>query len=453
MNDPSSLNPPVTVIGGGLAGCEAAWQLALRGVAVDLYEMRPERTTSAHESSDLAELVCSNSLRSSDPVNAAGLLKSELSQVRSFLLMIASGNTVPAGTALAVDRIAFSREVTCAIERNPLITLIRREITDLEPVPGPVILAAGPLASDALSESLSSLTESEGLYFYDALAPIIEDEHIDRSVVFPQSRYDKGGTEDYLNCPFTEAEYHGFVETLVSAGSVPLHRSEEERHFSGCMPVEVIAKSGPLALAHGPMKPVGLIDPRTGDRPFAVVQLRRENLAGTAWNLVGFQTRLTWPEQKRVFRTIPGLSGVHFHRLGSMHRNTFIDSPRLLDGCLCLKSKPAVSLAGQITGVEGYIESIACGWLAAFFRFCLLKGCEPVQPPRETALGAILNHLSTEQMHGFQPSNINYGLFPPAGIRGDRKTRRRVCSGRALDALRGWISGSGSFYFENLPET
>ncbi len=444
----------VSVIGGGLAGCEAAWQLALRGVGVDLYEMRPDRMTPAHTSSDLAELVCSNSFRSSDPVNAAGLLKSEMGRARSFLLRIASRNAVPAGSALAVDRNAFSREVTEAIEGNPGITLIRREITDLEPFPGPVILDAGPLASDALSETLSSLTGSEDLYFYDAISPIVEGESIDRSVVFPQSRFDKGGTDDYLNCPLTEEGYFRFVEALLSARSVPLHRFEEERHFPACMPVEVIAQSGSLSLAHGPMKPVGLTDPRTGVRPFAVVQLRRENLPGTAWNMVGFQTRLTQPEQKRVFRMIPGLSGAHFHRLGSMHRNTFIDSPRLLDECLCLKPKPSISLAGQITGVEGYIESIACGWLAAYFRFCILKEREPVQPPRETALGALLHHLSADPAkHDFQPSNINYGLFPPAGIRGDRKTRRRVCSSRALDALRDWISGGGSFYFENLPET
>jgi methylenetetrahydrofolate--tRNA-(uracil-5-)-methyltransferase len=441
----------VSVIGGGLAGCEAAWQLAARGVPVDLIEMRPEKSTPAHTTGELAELVCSNSLRSSDPVNAAGLLKTELGRARCFLLRTARSNAVPAGTALAVDRQAFSREVTSAVESNPGIDLHRREVTDLS-LPGLVILAAGPLASDPLASALADLTGSEGLYFYDAIAPVLDGDGIDRSVVFPQSRFDKGGADDYLNCPFDEEGYDRFVAGLLSAERVPLHRFEDEKHFPGCMPVEVMAATGRLALAHGPMKPVGLTDPATGQKPFAVVQLRRENLAGSSWNMVGFQTRLTHPEQKRLFRTIPGLSGAVFHRLGSMHRNTYVDSPSVLDGTLGLRARPAIRLAGQITGVEGYIESIACGWLAAYFCFCELQGREPEPPPPETALGALLHYLSTESRGGFQPSNISYGLLPPAGVRGDRKTRRRICSSRALDSLKAWMQGSGAFYFENLPD-
>jgi methylenetetrahydrofolate--tRNA-(uracil-5-)-methyltransferase len=441
----------VSIIGGGLAGCEAAWQLSLRGVEVDLFEMRPAVTTPAHTTGGLAELVCSNSLRSTDPVSAAGLLKAELGRLRSFLLRVASGHSVPAGTALAVDRLAFSREVTDLVEASPSIRLVREEVSDPRSLPAPVIVAAGPLASDSLAAALTGMTGSDGLYFYDAIAPVIDSDGIDRSVVFPQSRFDKGGRDDYLNCPFSEREYLEFVKLLLEAESVPLHRFEEEKHFPGCMPVEAIAETGTLALAHGPMKPVGLLDPASGERPFAVVQLRRENLNGTAWNMVGFQTRLTHTEQKRVFRTIPGLSRAGFLRLGSMHRNTYLDSPRLLDGRLRLLSDPGISFAGQITGVEGYIESIACGWLAAYFAWCGLNGREPVPPPPETAMGGLLAHLASDTGHGFQPSNISYGLLPPAGVRGDRKTRRRIASRRALDALSAWKRKAPD-YFENLPD-
>ena len=443
----------VCIVGGGLAGCEAAWQLSVRGVPVDLYEMRPGETTPAHTTGDLAELVCSNSLRSTDPATAAGLLKAELGRVRSFVLGIAFRHQVPAGTALAVDRHAFSREVTRAVEGNPGISLLREEVRDPADLPAPVIIAAGPLASDPLAAAVESMTGSGGLYFYDAIAPVIDAEGIDMSVVFPQSRFDKGGEDDYLNCPLTEEEYLAFVRMLLEAESVPLHRFEEVRHFQGCMPIEAMAETGVLALAHGPMKPVGLLDPRTGERPFAVVQLRRENVAGTAWNMVGFQTRLTHAEQRRVFRTIPGLSGASFHRLGSMHRNTYLDSPRLLDESLRLRSRPSVRFAGQITGVEGYIESIASGWLAAYFTWCELTGRDPEPPPAETALGGLLGHVTTDTGRDFQPSNVSFGLLPPAGTRGDRKTRRRIVSRRALDVLKGWRAGRAAYYFENLPET
>lgn len=430
--------PEVKVIGGGLAGCEAAWQLALRGFRVALFEMRPSTLTPAHTTGDLAELVCSNSLRSADPVNAAGLLKSELEMAGSFVLSVALGHAVPAGSALAVDRHTFSSEITGRIERNPGIELVREEVTDLEDDRFQIV-ATGPLTSDLLALEISNLAGSEELYFYDALAPIVEGDGIDRSIAFLQSRYDSGEGA-YLNCPMSEKEYFHFVDALLSSERAPLREFEKKKHFSGCLPVEVIGESGALALAHGPMKPVGLIDPRTGERPFAVVQLRMENKEGTAWNLVGFQTQLTYPAQKRLFRSIPGLGKAVFLRLGSMHRNTYLNSPQILDSRLRMKGRENVLFAGQITGVEGYMESVASGWLCGYFLSSLLDGVEPVPPPPETALGALLSHVTTARGHEFQPSNINYGLFP-ATVKGrGRREKRAAYSKRALESLGCWMS-------------
>jgi len=430
----------VPVVGAGLAGCEAAFALAERGVRVRLLEMRPGVTTPAHETDLPAELVCSNSLRSGNPENAPGLLKEEMRLVGSRLMSIADSVSVPAGDALAVDRTLFSLAVKRQLESHPLISIEHREVVAFPP--GPCIAAPGPLASPGLSESLRMLTGGQHLYFYDAIAPILDASSIDTATAFPQSRYDKGGGADYLNCPMDEETYRRFVSELRNAKRVPPHPFERELHFQGCQPVEAIADTGEMSLAHGPMKPVGIIDPRTGARPFAVVQLRRENSAGTAWNMVGFQTKLTQDEQKRVFSLVPGLSGARFLRLGSVHRNTYVNGPEVLDGFLRLKCRPGIMLSGQITGVEGYIESMAVGLLAGIFMSALLSGREPVPPPEDTALGALLRHVTVTGPGPFQPSNIHYGLFPPVRSRGGRRERRKMLSGRALESVRNWLSGS-----------
>lgn len=427
----------LTIIGGGLAGCEAAWQAAGLGIPVRLIEMKPERFSAAHSSAELAELVCSNSFRGTGFNNAVGCLKEELRRCNALFIQAADATSVPAGGALAVDREAFSRQVTRAIEGHPLIALERREQERL-PEQGAVIVASGPLTSEKLSARIAELTGAEQLYFYDAIAPIIEADSIDQTVVWRASRYDKGGA-DYLNCPLDQAQYHRFVNALREADKVPARDFEKLLHFEGCMPIETLAERGAMTLAFGPMKPVGLTDPRTGREPFAVIQLRQDNRHASLYNMVGFQTKLTYPEQQRIFRTIPGLEHAVFARLGSMHRNTFINAPACLNRTLQLKSDPRIWFAGQITGVEGYVESAAAGLLAGLFAGWALQGRPVTLPPPTTALGALLSHLADADPGQFQPMNINYGLFPPlpAG-KMKRRDRRLAMAERALDDLRSW---------------
>ncbi len=409
----------ITVVGGGLAGSEAAWQAAQRGVDVILYEMRPHKSTPAHVSDYLAELVCSNSLGSDLPDRAAGLLKAELRYLGSLVLACADGARVPAGGALAVDRELFAAEVTRRIKAHPHIRLVREEVTAIPE--GPAVIATGPLTSDALAGAIAALTGQEHLYFYDALAPIVAVDSVDMSVAFRASRYGRGDA-DYINCPMTEEEYGRFVEALATAERIPLHGFEREdaRFFEGCLPVEVLAARGRDALAFGPLRPVGLTDPRTGERPYAVVQLRQDNLAGTLYNLVGFQTNLRYSEQERVFRLVPGLERAEFVRYGQMHRNTFINAPLLLEPTLRLS--PAADLsgrcggglffAGQITGVEGYVGSVGSGWVAGVNVARFVLGQEGLVLPRTTMLGALCHYVSRADPATFQPMKANFGLLP-----------------------------------------
>jgi len=427
----------VTIIGGGLAGCEAAWQAASRGIGVTLHEMKPEKFSPAHHLPGLAELVCSNSLRGDSLENAVGLLKEELRRCGSLVMEAAEATRVPAGGALAVDRQLFSDYVTHKITSHPLITLKQGEVSGL-PAEGIVVVASGPLTSDALADSLSLLT-GERLYFYDAIAPIVSADSLDMSRVFAASRYGKGDGDDYLNCPLNEAEYLAFVAELVGAEKVPARDFEKVVHFEGCMPVETMAERGVETLRFGPMKPVGLPDPRTGREPHAVIQLRAENREKTMYNLVGFQTKLTYGEQRRVFRMIPGLEGVEFVRLGSMHRNTFINSPTLLLPTQQLKGEPRVIFAGQITGVEGYVESAGSGFLAGINAACLAREETPTLPPPETALGALMGHITNADARHFQPMNVNYGLFPELPGRVKKKEKRAMLAERALAALDDWL--------------
>ncbi len=437
----------VVVIGGGLAGCEAAWRLARGGVEVDLLEMKPVRRAPAQRSDSLAELVCSNSLRSDNPRNAVGLLHEELRRAGSLVLSCADETRVPAGDALAVDRDRFSRLVTARIEAEPRLRIRREEVTCLPGPPGLAVVATGPLTAEALADEIARACGGR-LAFYDAIAPVVAADSVDLSVAFAASRWGKGGGDDYLNLPLSEAEYRAFVEALLAAEKVPAHDFEEPRWFEGCLPIEVMAVRGPEVLAHGPMKPVGLRDPRTGRRPHAVVQLRREDLAGTAWNLVGFQTRLTWPEQRRVFREhLPGLARAEFLRLGQVHRNTFVDAPRVLAPDLSLRERPHLFLAGQITGVEGYVESAACGHLAARAVLDRLAGLPFRPPPSATALGALHRHL-TGAAHpdgqGYQPSNVIFALFPPleaqvARRRGGKEARKEAYLERARREIEAWL--------------
>jgi len=426
----------VTIIGGGLAGCEAAWQAAARGVTVTLHEMKPERFSPAHHLPGLAELVCSNSLRGDSLENAVGLLKEELRRCGSLVMEAAEATRVPAGGALAVDRQLFSDYVTHKISGHPLITLKQGEVSEI-PAEGLVVIASGPLTSDALAGSLSSLT-GERLYFYDAIAPIVSADSLDMTKVFAASRYGKGDGDDYLNCPLNEAEYLAFVAELVGAEKVPARDFEKIVHFEGCMPVETMAERGVETLRFGPMKPVGLADPRTGVEPHAVIQLRAENREKTMYNLVGFQTKLTYGEQRRVFRMIPGLEAVEFVRLGSMHRNTFINSPALLLPTQQLKSDPRIIFAGQITGVEGYVESAGSGFLAGVSAACLAADAIPPVPPPETALGALMAHITNADARHFQPMNVNYGLFPELPGRVKKKEKRLLLAERALASLEEW---------------
>ncbi|HUJ79321.1 MAG TPA: methylenetetrahydrofolate--tRNA-(uracil(54)-C(5))-methyltransferase (FADH(2)-oxidizing) TrmFO [Nitrospiria bacterium] len=432
------------VLGGGLAGCEAAWQAAERGVTVDLYEMRPAVPTAAHRTDRLSELVCSNSLGSNDPIHAAGILKAEMRRLSSFILRVADDMTVPAGSALAVDRELFAAAVTEAIEGHPRIRLIREEVIDL-PEDRPVIVATGPLTSDRLAKSIQSVVRADYLAFYDAIAPIVDAETIDTSIAFRASRYAKGG-DDYMNCPMNQIEYNRFYDELAVAERVVTRPFEQAPYFEGCVPIEVQADRGRQTLLFGPMKPVGLIDPRTGARPYAVVQLRQENRFASCYNMVGFQTKLTWPEQRRIFRMIPGLDKAEFLRLGSLHRNTFLNAPRVLHPTLQCRARPSLLFAGQLVGVEGYAEAAAMGLLAGLNGARLVRGETPVVPPATTTYGTLLTYITTSDPRHFQPMNANFGLYPdlPMRVR-DRAVRRHKIAERALDDLTRWIGESKIF--------
>jgi len=428
----------VIVIGGGLAGAEAAWQAAHAGVRVRLYEMRPGKKTPAHHSGDLAELVCSNSFRAASVENAVGLLKEEMRRLGSLIMRQADEHAVPAGGALAVDRVAFARSVSGAIAGLNNITRVETEVTEL-PDTSPVIVASGPLTSPALAEAIARLTGQDQLYFYDAAAPIVTAESIEMSSVFRASRYGKG-TADYLNCPLDEEEYRLFYHALVSADVYRGHFGlEEERYFEGCMPIEVMAARGVSTPLYGPLKPVGLTDPRTGRRPYAVVQLRQDNAAGTLYNLVGFQTCLRWPEQQRVFRMIPALKKAEFVRYGFMHRNTYINSPRLLLPTLQFRASPGVLFAGQITGVEGYVESAAMGLLAGINAARLVLGKEPFIFSAKTAHGALCHYITNADPDNFQPMNVNFGILSPL-TDVPKKLRKRAYADRALREIEIWRS-------------
>jgi len=424
----------VKVIGGGLAGCEAAWQLAQRGIPVSLCEMRPLTNTPAHHTEYLAELVCSNSLRASSVTNAVGLLKEEMRRFGSLIIACADESRVPAGEALAVDRHGFSRMVTARIAAHPLIEVLREEVRAL-PASGITVLATGPLTSPAMAESLQSLTGTHALYFYDAAAPLVLTESLDEKNGFWASRYDKG-EKDYFNCPLTKEEYHAFYEALIAARVTPARDFEEERFFEGCMPVEVLAARGPKTLLFGPMKPVGLTDPRDGRRPYAVVQLRQDDAARSLMNIVGFQTRLARPEQDRVFTMIPALAGAEFVRYGMVHRNTFLNSPSLLEADGRIKGKEYVFAAGQMTGVEGYVESAASGLAAGINAGLAWKGLASMQFPMESAIGSLLNYVATSEAKHFQPMNVNFGLMPPLSkAPRDKKERNKAFADRALMSI------------------
>ena len=425
----------LVVVGGGLAGSEAAWQAAERGVEVVLYEMRPRKMTPAHVTDRLAELVCSNSLGSDLPDRAPGLLKAELRRLGSLILACADATRVPAGSALAVDRERFAEEVTRRIEAHPRIRVVREEVMEIPE--GPVVIATGPLTSESLTRAIGDLTGQEYLYFYDAMAPIVTAESIDMSIAFRASRYGRGGA-DYINCPMTREEYERFVDALVTAERIPLRDFEREdpRFFEGCLPIEVLAARGRDALAYGPLRPVGLIDPRTGKRPYAVVQLRRDNLAGTLYNMVGFQTNLRYGEQERVFRMIPGLERAEFVRYGQMHRNTFLNAPLLLEPTMAFRGRPGLFFAGQITGVEGYVGSVGSGWVAGVNAARFVLGEEPLVLPRTTMLGALCYYVSHADPRTFQPMKANFGLLPPLSppVR-DKRRRYRAYVERALADL------------------
>ncbi|MBP7248644.1 MAG: methylenetetrahydrofolate--tRNA-(uracil(54)-C(5))-methyltransferase (FADH(2)-oxidizing) TrmFO [Negativicutes bacterium] len=425
----------VMVIGAGLAGSEAAWQLAERGIPVQLIEMRPSKKSPAHHTDQFAELVCSNSLRAAGLTNAVGILKEEMRRLDSLIMKAADANRVPAGGALAVDRDGFSQYITQVLENHPLVEICRTEQLEI-PKEGIVIVASGPLTSEALSESIKELTGDESLYFYDAAAPIVEADSINFDKVFRQSRYQKGDGDDYLNCPMYEDEYQKFYEALVGAELAPRKEFEPLKLFEGCMPVEELARRGKDTIRFGPLKPVGILDPATGKRPYAVVQLRQENLEGSLYNLVGFQTHLKWPEQKRVFRMIPGLENAEFSRYGVMHRNTFIESPRLLLATLQLRTDQRIFFAGQMTGVEGYIESAASGLAAGINAALLVQEKEPVVFPNEMAMGSLFNYITTFTGKSFQPMNATLGLFPPLDppVR-DKKLRASLLSERSFGIL------------------
>jgi len=432
----------VTVVGGGLAGCEAAWQVARRGGRARLFEMRPVCSTPVHTTDRLAEVVCSNSFKSDSLDTAPGLLKEEMRRLGSLLLEVAEEVRVPAGTALAVDREAFAGEVTRRIEAEPAIEVVRGEVCEV-PGAGPVVLATGPLTSDALADSLMEVAGAGRLFFYDAIAPIVEHDSIDLEKAYRKNRYDDGEGE-YLNCPLDREGYAALVEALREGAGVSLGEFEKERFFEACLPVEEIARRGEDSLRFGPMRPVGLEDPRTGIRPWAVVQLRQDDLAAANWNMVGFQTNLKWDEQKRVFRTIPGLERAEFVRLGSIHRNTYIDAPRVLLPTLQVRERVDLLIAGQLSGVEGYTDSAATGMLAGINALRLLGGEPAVHPPPETALGALCRYVSSSPAGDYQPMNVNFGLLPelPERVRPKRERRRRMVR-RALAAHDAWLDETG----------
>ena len=424
----------VTVIGAGLAGSEAAWQLARSGIQVTLREMKPGKKTPAHETAYFAELCCSNSLRSDQLENAAGLLKEELRRLDSLILSCADATRVEAGGALAVDRHGFARLVTERIAEHPNITVVPGEVTEIPS--GEVVIASGPLTSDALAERLQALLgDDSALHFYDAAAPLVSAESIDMEKAWMGSRYDRG-TADYVNCPMTQEEYDAFWQALTTAREAEVHGFEDQKVFEGCMPVEVMARRGRETLCYGPLKPRGLVDPRTGREPYAVVQLRRDNQEGSVYNLVGFQTHLRFPEQRRVFSMIPALHSAEFLRYGVMHRNTFLNSPRLLDRYYRLKAEPRISFAGQMTGVEGYVESAASGFLAGVETARRLRGLPPVDFPQETAIGALGLYVSNQSVTAFQPMNINFGIMPPLGrrVKGKRNKNAEL-SRRSLEII------------------
>ncbi len=434
----------IVVIGGGLAGCEAAWQAARAGLRVEVHEMRPAQPTPAHKTDRLAELVCSNSLKSNQPTSASGLLKEELRRAGSLLIEAADRAAVPGGTALAVDRERFAAGVTSALEGNPLIEIRRQEVRAV-PRDAVVVLATGPLTSEALSEDIAGLTGAAHLYFYDAISPIVDAETVDPDKVFRASRYDKGGDEgDYLNCPLARDEYERFVDALLAAEKVERHHFEDARYFEACLPIEELARRGRDTLRFGPMKPVGLTDPRTGRRPYAVVQLRQEDARASSYNLVGFQNHLKFGEQQRILRMIPGLEKAEFLRFGQIHRNTYLNAPAVLLPTLQLRAHSNVFVAGQLCGTEGYVEAIATGLMAGAHAARLARSEAPVPPPRETALGSLVHYITAASARGYQPANIAFDLLPPLApqeqvrLRSDKKARRARQCQLALEALEGW---------------
>lgn len=432
----------VTVIGAGLAGSEAAWQIASRGVPVKLYEMRPVVKTPAHHTDKFAELVCSNSLRANGLTNAVGVLKEEMRILNSLVLSAADLHAVPAGGALAVDRDGFSGHITDTLHQHPLIEVVNEELQEL-PQDGIVVVATGPLTSPALSEQIKTLMGEEYFYFYDAAAPIVEKDSIDMSKVYLASRYDKGEAA-YLNCPMNEAEFDAFYEALITAEVAQVKEFEKEIYFEGCMPIEVMMQRGKQTALFGPMKPVGLVNPHTGELPYAVVQLRQDNAAGTLYNLVGFQTHLKWGEQKRVFSMIPGLEEAEFVRYGVMHRNTFINSPQQLQPTYQFKGRSNLFFAGQMTGVEGYVESAASGLLAGINAARAARGQEMFVFPAETTLGSMARYITTADFKHFQPMNANFGLLPKLETRiRNKKEKNEALANRALESLRGYINQTG----------
>ncbi len=431
----------IVIIGGGLAGSEAAWQAANRGAKVTLYEMRPKEMTKAHKTGGLAELVCSNSLGSADPLNAPGILKEEMRRLGSLIITSAEQARVPAGSALAVDRDQFSLKITQALESHPNVRILHEEITEI-PTDCLCIIATGPLTSDKLSAAIRAVTQSHHLYFFDAISPIIDAESINMDIVFAASRYDKGGA-DYLNCPMDDAQYNAFYDALMAAEKVQPKEFEKTPYFEACIPIEVMAERGRQTMLFGPLKPVGLEDPRTGRRPTAVIQLRTENVHRTCYNMVGFQTKLTYPEQKRVFRMIPGLEQAEFLRYGSLHRNTFINSPQLLLNTLQFKSRGTLFFAGQLVGVEGYTESAAMGGFAGINAARALAGLPLVTPPATTAHGCLVGHVASSDPKHFQPMNTNYGLFPPlAQPTRDKEKKRQLIAQRAREDFERWMTQS-----------
>ena len=435
MTEMTEANRPIHIIGAGLAGSEAAWQIIRRGIPVILHEMRPGKSSPAHKTEYFAELVCSNSFRAANVENAVGLLKEEMRRLDSLIMKMADANQVPAGGALAVDRDGFARGVTEFIRQHPLVTVVEEEVTDPEGLEGLVIFASGPLTSPALSEAIQGIIRADYLHFFDAAAPIVEGDSLNYDVIYRASRYDKGEAA-YLNCPFyTKEEYLAFYEALKAAEIAEV-KDFEHNVFEGCMPIEEMAYRGEDTMRFGPLKPIGLRDPRNGKEAYAVVQLRQDNAAGTLYNLVGFQTHLKWPEQKRVFRMIPGLENAEFVRYGVMHKNTYMNSPQLLNADFRLRTNPKFFCAGQMTGVEGYVESAASGLMAGIQAVCAQKGLPAVEFPDITAMGALAHYISNPAVTDFQPMNVNYGIMPPLEKRvRKRRFRNEMLANRALEAF------------------